>query len=284
MQVARRTIAVAGVNREYLVAVPMPYDPAKPYALVFGFHGSGGTREQLRGYMNVETPAAGEAIFIYPSGLAPASGGSTQWNLSATSPDLTLVDMLLEQYAQELCIDRRRVFATGHSFGGCMSNAIGCYRRNSFRAVAPVAGCSGGGGRNTQCPGQIAALMIHSPKDTQTTFSGAIGSCTRYLRASSCDEMPACGCHWPDAPMAANQCQQMAQQPYQPMVALATSERDEQPPVARSYLGCDPGYPVVFIEHWRRERAAGDAGERWHNPPPWSGAVIWEFFTKLPAR
>ena len=50
----------------------------------------------------------------------------------------------------------------------------------------------------------------------------------------------------------------------------------------RAYQGCASGYPSVFIDHWRREKAmVGDPTERWHNPPPWSAAIIWEFFAKF---
>jgi predicted esterase len=274
-------MTVAGVMREYLVAVPMAYDPNRPYPLVIGLHGSGGDRQQLRGYMDVETPAAGGAIFIYPSGL-PASGGSTGWSLGNGSDDLAFIDALIAQYSAELCIDRRRVFATGHSFGGCMSNTLGCFRGELLRAIAPVAGC-GPSGRNTACTGRIATLQIHSPKDTQTNYSGGITACTRYLRANGCDEMPTCGCHFVDGAEPGAMCVQLAQEPYQTSVSMAATDRDEQPPTARSYLACDALYPVVFVDHWRRERAAiGDPGERWHNPPPWSGALIWEFFSRLP--
>jgi poly(3-hydroxybutyrate) depolymerase len=190
MLVARRSLVIAGVERRYLLAVPPEYDPDRPYPLVFGFHGSGGDREQLRRYMNVETPAAGQAVFVYPEGLNVDDRG-TGWSLSNDSDDLAFVDGLLAKYTGELCIDERAIFATGHSFGGCMSNTVGCYRGEAFRAIAPVAGCSGGGGRNTSCSGRIAALLIHSPKDTSTRYRGAIGACTRYLRANSCDEMPA---------------------------------------------------------------------------------------------
>jgi poly(3-hydroxybutyrate) depolymerase len=249
---------------------------------VFGFHGSGGDREQLRGYMDVETSAAGQAIFIYPEGLVVNDSGAG-WELSGDSDDLAFVDALLAKYTAELCIDERGVFATGHSFGGCMSNTVGCYRGEAFRAIAPVAGCSGGG-RNTACTGSIAALLIHSPKDTSTGYSGAIGACTRYLRANSCDEMPECGCHFVDGlEDPADECIQEAQEPYTTSVDLSATDRDEQPPIARGYVNCDPAYPVIFVDHWRRERAeVGDPTERWHNPPPWSGPLIWEFFSRLP--
>ena len=282
MQVARRTIMIAGVNREYLVAVPRMYDPARPYPLIFGLHGSGGTREQLRGYMDVETPANQGAVFIYPTGLPQDDGGVNEWDLSATSVDLVLMDSLLAQYSSELCIDQKRIFATGHSFGGCMSNALGCFRGVTFRAIAPVAGCSGT--RATGCSGRIATLQIHSPKDTSTQYSGAIGACTRYLRANTCDEMPACGCYYMDnVTDPARQCMQTAWQPYMTAVSLAATAQDEQPPIARSYVNCDDAYPVGFVDHWRRERQmVGDPAERWHNPPPWSGAMVWEFFSRLP--
>jgi polyhydroxybutyrate depolymerase len=281
MQVVRRTIDVGGITREYLVAVPQGYDPSKTHALVFGFHGSGGDREQLRRYMNVELPANGEAVFIYPSGLPQRDGGVAEWDLSQDSPDLVLVDKLLEQYTGELCIDRQRVYATGHSFGGCMSNAIGCFRGGTLRAIAPVAGC--GPSRNAQCVGKVAVMQIHSPKDTQVAYGTAIRLCTKWMRANTCDEMPACGCNWTDQlTMPSDQCVQMAQEPYVTAVPIDVTAQDEQPPVLRQYLNCDPGYPLVFIDHWHREKTTvGDPAERWHNPPPWSAAVIWEFLKRL---
>jgi len=272
---------VNGTMRDYLVAVPQAYDASKTHALVFGFHGSGGDREQLRRYMNVELPANGEAIFIYPSGLPQRDGGVAEWNLSQDSPDLVLVDKLLEQYSGELCVDRQRVFVTGHSFGGCMSNAVGCFRGGVVRAIAPVAGC--GPSRNATCVGQVAVLQIHSPKDTQVSYGTAIRLCTKWLRANTCDEMPACGCNWTDQlTMPSDQCVQQAQEPYMTSVPVDVTAQDEQPPVLRQYLNCDPGYPLVFIDHWHREKTmVGDPTERWHNPPPWSAGVIWEFFKRL---
>lgn len=282
MLVARRSIEIAGVERNYLLTVPPDYDPERAYPLVFGFHGSGGDREQLRRYMNVEGPAAGQAIFVYPEGLDVNDRG-TGWNLGSDSDDLAFVDALLAKYTSELCIDERAVFATGHSFGGCMSNTVGCYRGEAFRAIAPVAGCTGGG-RNVTCTGKVAALLVHSPKDTSTNYEGAIRACTRYLRANSCDEMPECGCHHVAAlPEGAEACVQEAQEPYETEVDLSATERDDEPPIARSYLNCDPGYPVAFVDHWRREREEiDDPSERWHNPPPWTGALVWEFFATLP--
>lgn len=278
-QTLRRTMEVSGVTREYLVTLPVDYDAQKPYALIFAFHGLGGDREQLRSYMNMERPADAEAILIYPGGLETDRGAG--WALDADSDDLIFVDRLLEQYTQELCIDETRIFATGHSYGGCMSNSVGCFRGDVFRAIAPVAGC-GPFGRNVTCRGQVAALVVHSPFDTVEDYSSGVQGCTRWLRANSCDENPECGCHWEDPPESTDQCLQTAQQPYTPDVPIEVTERDDRAPVFRQYTGCDEHYPVVTADYWRRERQQeGDPGERWHNPPPWAPELIWEFFSGL---
>ena len=277
--IARRTMTVQGVERNYLVAVPVDYNPDQPYPLVFAFHGAGGDREQLRSYMNVEIPAAGNAVVIYPEGLVLPDRGSTGWDLGDDSDDLVFVDQLLEKYSAELCIDLGRVFATGHSFGGCMTNSVGCFRGNVFRAIAPVAGC--GPFSRAECVGRVASLQIHSSKDTSTGYAGAIQTCTHHLRANGCDETPECGCHWvDDLESPEDECVQEAQVPYATEVPVETTEQDDAPPVLRQYVGCDENYPVAFADHWHREDRDGQ-DERWHNPPPWAEALIWEFFSRL---
>ena len=276
-QLLHTEITVSGNVRQYLVVVPLNYDPNTPYPLVFGFHGSGGDRDQLRGYLNLEIPAGGRAIFIYPTGSITTSG-STGWASGDNSEDLLFVDALLEQYSGELCIDRQRVFVTGHSYGGLMTNTVGCYRGNVFRAIAPVAG-GGPYGRSPLCVGEVAAMMIHSPLDTATQYSGAIASCTRVLRANHCQENPACGCYWVEALSSGTEpCIQTAVEPYVTNVSIQTTADDLQPPAFRQDLGCDAGYPLVFIDHYNGR------DPRYHNPPSWAGAVIWEFLAGLPAR
>ena len=71
---------------------------------------------------------AGEAIFVYPNGRVLPDFGRTAWELNAQSPDMLFFDALYERLVDELCIDEGRVFSYGHSFGGYMSNAVGCYR------------------------------------------------------------------------------------------------------------------------------------------------------------
>jgi polyhydroxybutyrate depolymerase len=38
------------------------------------------------------------------------------------------------------CIDRSRIFSVGMSYGGIMSNTLGCEMGDVFRALAPMSG------------------------------------------------------------------------------------------------------------------------------------------------
>ena len=92
-----------------------------------------------------------------------------------------------------------------------MSNSLGCVRGDVFRAVAPVAGGSGG----TGCVGQVAAWMAHNPADG--TVPMALGEVARgrWLEANGCGE--------------------------------DTEPVDPEPCV--DYVGCDEGYEVVWCQH-----------------------------------
>ncbi|HEU5073784.1 MAG TPA: prolyl oligopeptidase family serine peptidase [Polyangiaceae bacterium] len=273
-QVVRRELEVAGVTRRYMVVVPLDYDENLPYTLIFAFHGLGGDREQLRGYMNLEAAAAGAAVVIYPEGLV-VQGSDTGWDLNADSDDLGFVDALFDEYTAELCIDEERVFATGHSYGGCMSNSVGCFRGDRFRGIAPVAGCGPFG--RASCTGQVAAMIIHSPLDTTTPYSDGIQGCDTFLSRNSCEQSPECGCHWVEAlDQPDDECVQQAQEPYPTRQTIEVGGDDEGAPVLRQYLACDPGFPVVQIDHYNGR------DPRFHNPPEWAPAVIWEFFDNLP--
>jgi polyhydroxybutyrate depolymerase len=134
-------LEVGESTREYILVVPTGYDPDTPLPLVFGFHGLGSNAAVSRLYFQIEQAADGQAIFVYPEGLPLGSeGGLTGWDLAPTGIDVALFDAILAEVSEGLCIDPQRVFASGHSFGGYMSNALGCFRASVLRAIAPVAG------------------------------------------------------------------------------------------------------------------------------------------------
>lgn len=206
-------IDVDGTQRTFILSVPEGYDPNVPYALVFAWHGRGGNGQLARLYFGIEEASADQAIFVYPDALPLASmGGATGWELLDGSSDMQLFDTLLAEMSNNLCVDPDRVFSTGHSFGGYMSNALGCFRADVLRAIAPVAG----GPPLQACQSErVAAWMTHGTMDNVVPF--AQGEAAR------------------DSVLPRNAC------------GAETAPVDPDPCVA--YDGCDPDYPVTWCAH-----------------------------------
>lgn len=133
------TIQVNGKTREYTLDVPQDYDPNTPYPITFGLHWLGGNSGDVvnNGYYGLKERSQGGMIFVSPEGLV--ANGNSGW-ANQGGEDVEFVALMLDRFEAELCIDTEHVFATGFSYGGMFSNAIGCALADRFRAIAPHAG------------------------------------------------------------------------------------------------------------------------------------------------
>lgn len=176
------SIDVGGTTRTGVLSVPDGYDADTPIPLVFAWHGAGNDGEGARSYFGIEQASGGGAIFVYLDGL-PVEGGGTGWQLAGESADLDLFDAELDAVKASYCIDDERIFSTGHSFGGYMTNAVGCARASVFRAIAPVAG----GGPFFECdPAGVPALVIHGDPDSVVDFSQGVASRDHWIEQDGC--------------------------------------------------------------------------------------------------
>jgi poly(3-hydroxybutyrate) depolymerase len=200
-----KTTKVGSTERTYQLVVPAAYDPSKALPLVFVFHGLGGDAKQIRYYLDMEDEAAGQALFVYPEGVAqPSQGGLTAWALE----DVNFFDAMLNDVSASLCVDRKRVFAAGHSFGAYMSNLVGCERGDVVRGIAPVSGGIVAGA----CKGPVAVWLAHGDKDATVKQSESITARDHWLKVNGCE---------------------------------ATS-KPASPGACVSYDGCSPGHPVTW--------------------------------------
>jgi poly(3-hydroxybutyrate) depolymerase len=205
---------VDGTARTFVLSVPEGYDPSVPMPLVFAWHGLGGNGNLARLYFGVEDEASGAAIFVYPDALPMGSlGGQTGWELVEGGRDVAFFDALLAHLDSGLCIDHERLFSTGHSFGGYMSNALGCFRGDLLRAIAPVAGGPPIAGECTA--GSVAAWIAHGTLDEVVPFSQGEQARDTWVAGNGCGASSA---------------------------AVAP-----EPCVA--YDGCDPDHGVVWCAH-----------------------------------
>lgn len=226
-------VDIDGQARRFLLVLPEGYDADRAYPFVFMFHGRGGDGPQFRTYNGVEEASDNNAILVYPDALPNAQqGGLTGWDLSANGIDIAFMDQLLADFTANLCIDETRIFATGHSHGGFFSNAMGCARGETIRAIAPVAG----GGPGAGCEGSVAAWLAHHTDDDVVPV--ALGKITRD--------------HWVED----NGCSE------------ETTPTDPEPCVA--YQGCNEGHDVVWCEHTLEESFGPHAWPSFAGPAIWT--------------
>lgn len=210
---ARASIDVAGTMREYVLKIPSDYDPSKPYKLIFGWHWRGGVANdvvsgQIIGgpYYGLESRAKGTAIFVAPEGI------DMGW-ANTGGRDIAFLKAMLELFNANLCIDQARIFSTGFSFGGMMSDSIGCEMADVFRAIAPMSGALYSGCKEPNMH-PIAVWLAHGNNDTVVPLADGQKARDKFLARNGCG---------------------------------ATTTATEPSPCV-SYEGCMDGYPVTYCE------------------------------------
>jgi poly(3-hydroxybutyrate) depolymerase len=213
--------------------------------LVFGWHGHGATGALARQQFSIEPAAAGGAIFVYPDGLGTA--GNTNWDFSATGPDVEFFDTLVDHLTSTYCVDRARIFSTGLSAGAYFTNALGCFRGDVLRAIAPVAG---GPPSTSNCVGNVGAWIAHASNDPTVDFTtGGIATRDFWIAKNGCSTT---------------------------LAPVAVSPAD-----CVEYQGCKPDLPVVWCVHteghsWPSMANCLDGGVCFD-----AGPAVWAFFARF---
>lgn len=179
------TLDVGGQPRSFVLYVPGDYDPNRAYPLIFAWHGLGGNGQLAQSYFGIQQHVGSDAIIVYPDALPlPDYGGDTGWELNPTGYDFDFFDALFDHLVDNLCVNVSRVFSTGHSFGGYMTNSLGCHRATVLRAIAPV---SGGPPYYGSCEGAIAAWLTHGTADDVVLLSEGEAARNTWLATNGCE-------------------------------------------------------------------------------------------------
>jgi len=113
------------------VHVPANYDTTRPAPVVLNFHGFGGNRK-----------------------LQNEIGAFVRDVVASVSADL--------------CVDPKRIFATGKSQGGFMSSWLGCVAPDIVAAIAPLAGMY----EPAQSCAPVPIMQFHGKADSTIPFAG----------------------------------------------------------------------------------------------------------------
>lgn len=219
--------------------MPDDYDPSLPHKLIFAFHARGGNASQVAGgnnddYYGLFNRSGSSTVFVSPEGL------DAGWR-NTDGRDIAFVRAMLADFNSKLCIDQQRIFSVGFSFGGMMSDAIGCAMADVFRAIAPMAG----GVPNDEHPYSgcdqenehpIAVWMAHGDNDTTVPLSDGMDALNIFLARAQCQ---------PD-----------------------TAAVEPSPCVA--YQGCLADYPIQLCKF-----SGG------HQVPSFASEAIWNFFDQF---
>jgi polyhydroxybutyrate depolymerase len=166
------TLNVSGVTRQYILHVPTGVGTT-PAPLVIVLHGGGGNGSSMERYSRFDGVADREKFLVaYPDGL------DRGWNdgrgeIGHSSDDVAFIAALIDDVSRLAKVDRKRVYVTGISNGGMMSNRLACELSDRIAAVALVASSGGAVAMKTCRPAKpLGYLIIAGTADPIVPYSG----------------------------------------------------------------------------------------------------------------
>jgi polyhydroxybutyrate depolymerase len=131
-------IVSGGIARKFRLHVPPGYQPGHPLPLVLNFHGLTSNSKQAENLtgMSVKADQAG-FIVVYPDAINAAWHDGTG---ADDQRDEQFVRDILLNLESRYSIDAKRIYASGISNGGGMTNRLGCDLADVIAAIAPDSG------------------------------------------------------------------------------------------------------------------------------------------------
>jgi len=187
---------IGGRERSYVLYEPRDVKPGAP--LVFVFHGGGGDGPMAREGTGHEFDMLADRygfIVIYPDGLSRSwTGCRKSQNRTGdrrTIDDVAFVDAMIEQEAARHQIDRKHIFALGHSMGGGLTYRLALERPDKFAAVAVISS-NLPEADNQDCMSRsvpIPVMVINGTADPVNDYEGKTSARGRFRgRMMSTDE------------------------------------------------------------------------------------------------
>jgi poly(3-hydroxybutyrate) depolymerase len=179
------------IPRTYQLFVP-PDLPDGPVPLLVGMHGLGGNGVQHAN--QTAWPAfvtEVKAIAVFPS-------GPRRWDARPDSEDVAFLRDVVADVRASRCIDARRIYAEGHSYGAFMAQRLACDAGDVFAAVASYAGgdiegsavggaCDAGAVEPPAGYEPVAVGMWHGTADAVVAYADEIRSELRWVERYDCD-------------------------------------------------------------------------------------------------
>ncbi|MEU6716509.1 PHB depolymerase family esterase [Nonomuraea sp. NPDC046802] len=166
LQAGSHRLASGGLERRFLLAVP---DGDGPHPVLLDLHGLGSSAAQQSAYSRLAKEGTRRGYIV----LTPqAAKGRMGWTLPGTGgpDDTAFLTALLDHVRRGLCVDARRVFAAGMSYGAAMALSLVCALHGRLAGVAAVAGLN----IVRPCPGArpVTIVAFHGSADRIVPYRG----------------------------------------------------------------------------------------------------------------
>ena len=177
--VTGKTVAMkhGGEDRAYRIHVPGSYTGKVTVPLVMMLHGGGGTSEQASRMGMTSVADAHGFITVYPNAI------NKHWNdgrdskryaeQDARIDDVAFLTAVVDKVRADYKIDDRRIFVTGLSNGGFMSQRLAVERSNIFAAAGIVIATMGEPLSKVFKPEHpVSMLFMNGTKDPLVPYDG----------------------------------------------------------------------------------------------------------------
>lgn len=167
------SVESGGRARTFQVHIPPAYDGTTPLPVVLNYHGRTNTSSQQRRLSEMDATADSEGfIVVYPDGVGETwnAGLCCGESMTRDIDDVAFTSAMIDALEGALCMNNRRVYATGLSNGGFMAHKLACELSDRIAAIAPVAGTNLTTGCSPSRP--VPVLHFHGDADLIVPYRG----------------------------------------------------------------------------------------------------------------
>lgn len=169
-----QTFTVQGLQRTYFLYAPKPKLDENPMPLVIGFHGGRSTPQRFAQTTGFNQLAERERFIVaYPAGIEQNWNDGREAEGLPQQNDVAFVSALIDDIQKVRSIDRNKIYATGISNGGFMTQRLACELNHKIAAFAAVAATMATPQAARCHPNRaVPVLMMSSPDDQFVPWQG----------------------------------------------------------------------------------------------------------------